>query len=108
MGKKVEPFHISIVKQLKDAEVKMSKNKSIGLFVSQFVTEVKTMSVTIASTEIDKSCLPELISELSTFYREFESEYQRDEDGCGSKRERASIKKAFDDVINDLSKRLAA
>lgn len=106
MSKKVKPFHVSIVNQLKAAEEKLSKNKSIGLFVSRFVTEVKTITTTIITTDVPEDLLPKLISDLEFFYQEFEAKYPRKEDACGGKRERAFIDEYFTDTIASLSERL--
>lgn len=108
MRKKVKPFHQSIVKQLKAAEERISRNKSIGLFINRFITEVEIISTTIQTTTIAKEHLPELISSLEAFYLEFESKYPRIENACGAKRERQKIEKYFSEVIANLNQRLAA
>lgn len=108
MSRKVKPFHVSIVNQLKEAEEKLSKHKDIGLFVSRFVTEVRTITTTIISTKVSDEYLPKLIADLEFFYKEFEAKYPRNEDACGGKRERSFIDEYFTEAIASLNKRLAA
>jgi len=106
MSKKVKQFHVSIIDQLKVAEEKLSKNKNIGLFVSRFVIEVRTIATTICNTSVPIEHLPGLISALEFFYQEFEAKYPRNEDACGGKYERNSIEKDFKHVITSLQERL--
>ena len=108
MSKRLKPFHLSILTQLKSAEEKFSKNYKIGLFVSRLTVEVETITATITATEVAKEHLPGLISGLELFYKEFENKYPRQENGCGGKRERAFIDKHFVDVIANLNNRLTA
>lgn len=108
MSKKEKPFHDSVLIQLKTAEEKFSKNKTIGMFISRFVTEVGTITTTIQLTDIPKENLEGLISNLQKFYTDFEEKYPRTEDACGGKRERKQIDAYFSEVIANLNERLAA
>ena len=100
------PFHESILRQLKSNEEKLSKNKSIGLFVSRFVIEVQTTTETIKNTKIPKENLETLIVGLQKFYSDFETNYPISEDACGGKRERKQIKECFVSTIANLQERL--
>jgi hypothetical protein len=106
MSRKVKPFHLSILNQLRAAEEKLSKNKNIGLFVSRFVVEIRTITTTICNTSVPIEHLPGLISGLEFFYQEFEANYPRNEDACGGKYERNSIEEDFKRVITALQERL--
>ena len=106
MSRKEKPFHVSILNQLRAAEEKLSKNKNIGLFVSRFVVEVRTITTTISGTTVPIEHLSGLISGLEFFYQEFEAKYPRNEDACGGKYERNSIEEDFKHVITALQERL--
>lgn len=100
------PFHESILKKLMSAEVRLSKNKSIGLFVSRFVIEVQTITNTIENTAIPKENVGTLIAGLQKFYSDFESNYPILENACGGKRERKIIDESFVSTIANLQSQL--
>lgn len=106
MSKKLKPFHESIVSQLMSAEVRLSKNKSIGLFVSRFVVEVQTITHTIKNTVIPKENVVVLIDRLQKFYSDFESNYPISENACGGKKERKQIDECFVSTIAILQAQL--
>ena len=103
---KTKTFCESVLNQLKKSEETLSRTKKIGLFVCQFVTEVKTITESIITTDIPQENIPALILGLETFYKEFEAQYPREEDGCGNKKERALIEESFAKAIDNLKGRL--
>ncbi len=104
--KKVQPFYRSILSQLRKSEKTLSKNKKIGKFINHFVSEAKTISNTIISTKVPEEEVPALIFGLESFYKDFETKYPRDEDGCGSRKERVAIEKALAKAVSSLKERL--
>lgn len=106
MSKKTKPFHESILEQITKSAETLSKNKKIGQFINHFVPEVKTITDTIAITKVPDEHLPALILGLETFYKDFETQHPRDEDGCGTRKERALIEKYLAKAIDSLKKRL--
>lgn len=104
--KKTLPFHQSILAQLRKSAENLSKNKRIGQFINHFTSEVETISNTIVSTQVPEEEVPALIFGLESFYKDFEAQYPREEDGCGTKKERAAIEKSMAKAINSLKERL--
>ena len=104
--KKVLPFHQSVLMQLNRSSETLSKNKRIGKFINRFSLEVKTISSTIICTKVPENEIPALISGLEIFYKNFEAKYPRDEDGCGTKKERTTIERSLSAAIGSLKERL--
>lgn len=102
----VKPFYESVIDQLNRSVVTFSKTKRIGLFICHFVTEVKTITENIIATEIPREHITSLVFGLEEFYKNFEDQYPRTEDGCGTKKERALIEKSLAKAIDNLKKRL--
>ena len=105
MNKKTKPFHESILRQLTSAEEKLSRSRKVGHF-NHFVPEIKTITDTISITKVPDEHLPALIFGLEEFYKDFEAQYPREEDGCGTKKERALIEKHLAKAIDSLKERL--
>lgn len=106
MSQKTKPFHKSILGQITKSVETLSKNKKIGQFINHFVSEVKTITDTIVVTKVPEEHIPALILGLETFYQEFETQHPRDENGCGTKKERALIEKSLAKAIDNLKGRL--